>query len=411
MSYAADLHIHSSYAYATSPDLNLANLAKWARIKGIDLLATGDFTHPLWLQQIRQTLEDTGDGLFALGDVKFVLGTELSCVAPQDGRGRRVHLLVFARSLSVVDGINQRLAAAGAALAGDGRPTLRMTPRDLVLMLLEIDDGCLVIPAHAWTPWYGVFGSKSGFDSLAECFGDVVGHISAIETGLSSDPAMCWRVPELDGVSLVSFSDAHSLPKLGRELSVFNGEPSYSGLIDALWRQDIAYTIEFFPEEGKYHNSGHRKCGVSCGPDEVAEHGAPCPVCGKPMTLGVMQRVAELGSRTVHTFRDQGGLTRSDNGRPPFRSLISLQQILSESMGVGVNTKRVRTAYFSLVDTFGSELATLLDAPADDIAAALPEGGDRVAEGVAKVRSGDVVIKPGFDGQYGTVRVWPDERV
>jgi uncharacterized protein (TIGR00375 family) len=408
VTYAADLHIHSSYAYATSPDLNFTNLARSARAKGIDLLATGDFTHPSWFQEIRQALEDTGDGLFALDGVRFVLGTELSCVAPQGGRSRRVHLLVFAPSLSTVSRINLRLAAAGNLLAGDGRPTIHMTPRDLVTTLLEIDDRCVIIPAHAWTPWFGVYGSKSGFDSLEECFGDVLGHISAIETGLSSDPAMCWRVPELDGVSLVSFSDAHSLPKLGRELTVFNGEPGYAGLAEALRNQDISYTIEFFPEEGKYHNSGHRKCGVSYGPEEVAERGAVCPVCGRPMTLGVMQRVVELGSRQVHTFRDQDGLTRSDNGRPPFRSLVSLQQILSEAMSVGVNTKRVRTANFKLVKAFGTELATLLEAPPVDIAGALPEDGERIAEGVAKVRAGEVRIEPGFDGQYGTVRVWPD---
>ena len=411
MTYAADLHIHSSYAYATSPDLNFPNLARWARIKGIDLLATGDFTHPSWFREISQTLDDAGDGLFALDGVRFVLGTELSCVAPQGGRSRRVHILVFAPSLRTVDRLNRRLAAAGNSLAGDGRPTIRMTPRELVLMVLEIDDRCLIIPAHVWTPWFGVYGSKSGFDSLEECFGDVLEHVSAIETGLSSDPAMCWRVPELDGISLVSFSDAHSLPKLGRELTVFNGEPSYAGLADALGNQDITYTIEFFPEEGKYHNSGHRRCGVSHGPEDVAESGTMCPVCGKPMTLGVMQRVVELGSRSVHTFTDHDGLTRSDDGRPPFRSLVSLQQILSEAMSVGVNTKRVRTAYFRLVEAFGTELATLLDAPTVDIAGALPADGERVAEGVAKVRLGDVLIEPGFDGQYGTVRVWPDEPV
>ena len=387
VTYAADLHIHSSYAYATNPDLNITNLCRWARTKGIDLLATGDFTHPSWFREIRQALEDTGDGLFAMDGVRFVLGTEMSCVARQGGRSRRVHVLVFAPSLCTVDRINRRLAAAGSRLGGDGRPTIRLTPRELVSMLLEIDDRCVIVPAHVWTPWYGVYGSRSGFDSLEECFGDVLPHIRAIETGLSSDPAMCWRLPELDGLSLVSFSDAHSLPKLGRELTVFNGEPGYAGLADALRNQDIAYTIEFFPEEGKYHNSGHHKCNISYGPEEVAESGANCPVCGRPMTLGVMQRVVELGSRDVHTFRDQEGLTRSDNGRPPVRSLVSLQQIIAEAMGVGVNTKGVRTAHGKLVEAFGNELATLLEAPPVDIARALP----------------------GFDGRYGTVRLWPDE--
>jgi uncharacterized protein (TIGR00375 family) len=234
-------------------------------------------------------------------------------------------------------------------------------------------------------------------------------HVSAVETGLSSDPSMCWRVPELDSLSLVSFSDAHSLPKLGRELTVFNGEPGYANLADALRNQDISHTIEFFPEEGKYHYSGHRKCDVSYGPEEVAKRGPVCPVCGRPMTLGVMQRVVELGSREVHMFKDQDGLTRSDNGRPPFRSLVSLQQIIAEARGVGVNTKGVRTAYRKLVEASGTELATLLEAPTVDIAGALPQDGERVAEGVARVRSGKVLIEPGFDGRYGTVRVWPDE--
>ena len=409
VTYAADLHVHSSYAYATSPDLNIANLAKWARIKGIDLLATGDFTHPSWLKEIRQALEDNGDGLFTVDGVRFVLGTEMSCVARQGGRGRRVHLLVFAPSLSAVDRINERLTAGGSRLGGDGRPTIRLTPRELVSMLLEIDDRCMIVPAHVWTPWYGVYGSKSGFDSLQECFGDVLPHISAIETGLSSDPAMCWRVPELDGLSLVSFSDAHSLPKLGRELTVFNGEPGYASLADALRNQDIAYTIEFFPEEGKYHYSGHRKCDIRYGPEEAAERGNLCPVCGRPMTMGVMHRVVELGSREVRTFKDQDGLTRSDNGRPPFRSLVSLQQIIAEARGVGVNTKTVGAAYRKLVEAFGTELAALLEASTVDIAGALPKDGERIAEGVANVRAGQVHVEPGFDGRYGTVRVWPDK--
>ncbi len=206
--------------------------------------------------------------------VKFVLGTELNCNGRQDGRSRRIHTLVFAPDLGAMDRISTAMADSGASLVGDGRPTVHMTPRELVETLMEIDDRCIVIPAHAWTPWFGVYGSKSGFDSLAECFGDMLGHVAGIETGLSSDPAMCWTVPELDDMALLSFSDAHSLPKLGRELTVFNGEPSYDGLVRALKTQDNAYTVEFFPEEGKYHHSGHRKCGVSYSPDDVARYRA-----------------------------------------------------------------------------------------------------------------------------------------
>ena len=409
MTYTADLHIHSSYAYATSPSLNFENLAHWAKLKGIDLLASADFTQPEWFAESEAKLTEANDGLYEYGGVKFILGTEVNCTARVGGRARRVHILLFAPSLSSVSEINDALRQRGAKLDGDGRPTLSMSPRDLLELLLDIDPRCIMIPAHAWTPWFGIFGSKSGFDSLEECFGDLTPHIHAIETGLSSDPAMCWRVPELDDVSIVSFSDAHSLPKLARELTVFNGSPSYDGLAQALRTQDIGYTIEFFPEEGKYHHSGHRKCGVSLAPDEVNEYGSACPVCKRPMTLGVVQRVEELARRGHSVHRDEDGLVRSPDGRPPYRSLVSLQQILSEAMSVGVNTKRVQGAYSSLVEQFGSELNVLLDVPSGEVAAVLPRYGKAAAEGLERVRTGDIHVVPGFDGQFGVVRVWPDE--
>ena len=265
-----------------------------------------------------------------------------------------------------------------------------------------------VIPAHVWTPWFGLFGSKSGFDSLEECFGDLTRHIFAVETGLSADPTMCWRVPDLDDLAIVSFSDAHSLPKLARELTVFNGDLSYDGLVESLRTQDIAYTIEFFPEEGKYHLSGHRKCGVRYEPEEVATIGSACPVCGRAMTLGVMQRVEDLARREVADPVLDDGLVISPDGRPPYRSLVSLQQVLSETLGVGVNTKRVRTAYMSLVETFGSEMKVLIDTPTSDLAGSIPTHGPKLAEGIGRVRSGDIHIEPGFDGQFGVVKVWPD---
>ena len=409
MTYTADLHIHSSYAYATSKALNFENLARWAKVKGIDLLASADFTHPEWFAESRAKLTDRGDGLYEFGGVKFALGTEVSCVARVGGRSRRVHILIFAPDLGVVERINRALAGRGAKLDGDGRPTLTMAPADLAQTLLGISPRCMIIPAHVWTPWFGLFGSKSGFDSLEECFGDMTPYIHAVETGLSSDPSMCWRVPDLDGLSIVSFSDAHSLPKLARELTVFNGEPSYDGLAAALRVQDISRTIEFFPEEGKYHNSGHRKCDVSLDPDGVRENGAACPVCGRPLTLGVTQRVEELSRRESDARRGEDGTVRSPDGRPPYVSMISLQQILSEAMGVGVNTKRVRTAYESLTAEFGTELSVLLDVPTEDIADFLPRYGHLAAEGVAKARAGDVHIEPGFDGRYGVARVWDGE--
>lgn len=409
MTYTADLHVHSSYAYATSRDLNFENLALWAKLKGIDLLASADFTQPEWFEESRAKLTDTGDGLYEHGGVKFILGTEVSCVARVNGRSRRTHMLAFAPSLDTVSRINSALAETGAKLDGDGRPTLTITPRYLLETLLGIDPRCFVIPAHVWTPWFGLFGSKSGFDSLEECFGDLTEHIIAVETGLSADPTMCWRVPDLDDLSIVSFSDAHSLPKLARELTVFNGELSYDGLVESLRSQNIACTFEFFPEEGKYHLSGHRKCGVRYEPEEVAAIGSACPVCGRPMTLGVMQRVEDLARREAACLAQEDGVTASPDGRPPYRSLVSLQQVLSETLGVGVNTKRVRTAYMSLVETFGSEMKVLIDAPTSDLAYSLPAHGPKLAEGIGRVRSGNIHIEPGFDGQFGAVKVWPDE--
>ena len=402
MTYVADLHLHSPYAMGTSSRLSFESLAHWAHRKGIHLLASADFTHPAWFEETRSKLHDDGEGLFTYDGVRFVLGTELSCVAPQGGRSRRVHVLAFAPDLDAVSRINARLADYGR-LDADGRPVLRMTPRELLLLLLDVDPRCLLIPAHAWTPWYGIYGSKSGFDSLEECFGDVAGHVHAIETGLSSDPAMNWQVAELDSRSIVSFSDAHSPQKMGREMTVFGGELSYDGLAEALRSQRIEYTVEFYPEEGKYHHSGHRKCGVSLSPRQVAVNGPRCPVCGRPLTLGVLQRVEELGAADANAGPGRDGLVRSDSGRPPFRNLVGLAEILSQALGFGVNTKSVRACYDRLVSEIGNELAVLVNASLDDVERI---AGDRVAEGVGRVRNGDLTIEPGYDGRYGSVRIW-----
>jgi uncharacterized protein (TIGR00375 family) len=324
MTYLADLHLHSHYAGATSKDLTLENLAHWAKLKGIDLLASGDFTHPAWFAEIRAKLHEAGDGVYEYESARFILGTEVNCVGQQGGRDRRVHLLLFAPSLEVAARLNQALAPFGA-LASDGRLTLSMLPRDLVLLMHGLDPRCFMVPAHLWTPWFGLYGSKSGFDSLEECFGDAAGLIFAIETGLSSDPAMCWRVPSLDRVAIVSFSDAHSLPKMGRELTAIEGDLSYTGLVESLKKQRIAYTIEFFPEEGQYHFSGHRKCGVSLSPEEVRRRGTRCPKCRRPMTLGVAQRVDDLAGRDVKTRRDAQGFIRGGADRPPFKTLVGLR--------------------------------------------------------------------------------------
>ncbi len=410
MTYMADLHIHSAYAYATSKLLTFENLARWAKLKGIDVLASADFTHPVWFAESRAKLREADGGLYEFGGTLFMLGTEVSCVARVGGRARRVHMLAFAPSLDAAERANRKLAARGAKLAGDGRPTLRLSPRDFAELMLDSDPRCFVIPAHVWTPWYGLLGSKSGFDSLEECFGDLAPSIPAVETGLSSDPAMCWRVPELDALSIVSFSDAHSLPKLARELTAFHGEPSYDGILDALRSRSVAYTLEFFPEEGKYHNSGHRKCGVSLSPAEVKRVGRACPACGRAMTLGVTQRVERLAGRDAAARASDDGFIHSASGppRPPFKSLISLDMLLSEVHGVGVNAKRVRRAYMTLAEAFGSELAVLMDAPIADIARAVAERGDRLAEGIQKMRDGDIRATPGFDGRYGVVRALAD---
>ena len=412
MIYSADLHLHSPYARATSRELTFENMAQWARIKGIDLLASADFTHPEWFAETKRKLRPTGDGLYECDGARFVLGTEVNCNGHQGGRNRRIHMLMLAPSIGVVERINAALIDKGL-LASDGRPTLHMTPRELLETLLLIDERIMLIPAHAWTPHFGLYGSRTGFDSLEECFGDLTQHIFAIETGLSSDPAMNWRMPELDDVSIVSFSDAHSLPKMARELTFIDGELSYDGLRQALREQSIAYTVEFFPEEGKYHHSGHRKCGVNLSPDEVARTGATCPVCGRRMTLGVMQRTESLAQRDVSVFRGADGFVRhegrsirqGEGGRPPFRSLVGLQQVVAESVGRGVNTKGVQSQYMKLVDELGSEMHILMDADTSDIERV---GGERIADGVERVRRGDIYIEPGYDGVFGKVQVWPD---
>ena len=405
MAYFADLHLHSRFARGCSKSLTFENLAHWAKLKGIDLLASADFTHPAWFEETRQTLEEKGDGLLEYGGVKFILGTEVNCNAPQGGRNRRTHMLVFAPSLDAVELINARLGEFGN-LDGDGRPTLHLTPRDLLATVLEVDERCFVIPAHAWTPWFGIYGSKSGFGSIDECFEDLADRIFAIETGLSTEPAMNWRVPGLDRTSIVSFSDAHSLPRMGRELTAVNGPLTYDGLVGALKSQDIAYTIEFFPESGKYHHSGHRKCGVNWSPEEVRERGSRCPVCGRQMTLGVLQRVEALAERDVETRMADDGFTGGDNGRPPFKMMVPLQQIISEALQRGVNTKTVQRSWESLVNWFGTEMAILMEASPEDIASV---AGERVADGVARVRRGDIAIVPGYDGEYGKVSVWLEE--
>ena len=294
MAFTADLHLHSRFAYACSKHLTLANMAAWAKLKGIDLLSSADFTHPAWLAELEENLRPAGEGVYQFDGVRFVLGAEFSCVYQQGGRSRRVHLLVFAPDFDTVRGIREMMTGMKAKLNGDGRPTVGASARDLTARLLDIDLACMVVPAHIWTPWYGMLGSKSGFDSLEECFGDMAPYVHAVETGLSSDPEMNWEVPALAGKTIVSFSDAHSLPNMGRELTIFQGEAGYRDLTHGLQDNRVERTVEFFPEKGKYHLSGHRKCGVSQTPGETDQAGTGCPECGRPLTLGVLHRVRTL---------------------------------------------------------------------------------------------------------------------
>ncbi|MYC32261.1 MAG: DNA helicase UvrD [Chloroflexi bacterium] len=401
-SFVADLHIHSPYAFACSKALTLDNLATWARRKGIDLLATGDFTHPTWAVELRANLVSGQDGLYQYGGVRFVPGTEISCVYRQGGRVRRIHMLTLMPTLDAAEYLTRRLSQYGN-LSTDGRPTVSLSARDLLALALDCHPEAIVMPAHAWTPWYGVYGSKSGFDSLEECFGDLSHLITAVETGLSSDPAMNRAVPELENRSIVSFSDAHSLGRLGRELTAFSGELSWDGLAAGLRDAGVAFTVEFYPEEGKYHYSGHRNCGVVYGPAEEAANGTDCPVCGRALTLGVLHRVSRLAQRPLDDDwqPDSYGLIDSGDGHPPFARLIPLQEVIAAIRNVGVNTRKVMREYDTVIDHVGSELAALLYASES---ALLPVAGETLTEAIMRARTGEVSVEPGYDGVYGTVK-------
>ena len=412
VTFAADLHLHSRYARGVSPALDLTTLAEGAAAKGVDLLAASDFTHPAWLAELERGLAPVGDtGLFSLRSgeaapmtgARFVLGTEVSCVYRQAERGRRVHLLLFAPDFDVVHRLCALFAPYGA-LASDGRPTLSLSARDAVEAALDADPRCIVIPAHVWTPWYSVYGAKGGFDSLQECFGDLLPHVPAIETGLSSDPAMNWRVPELDTKAIVSFSDAHSAPRIGREVTIFDEELSYDGLRRALLRQSIAYTVEFFPEEGKYHLDGHRKCGIRQAPEITLRDDGRCRACGRLLTIGVAHRVERLAQRPHAVERGaEGWLRDPQSKRPPFKRLVSLRQVIAEAIGKGTASKAAAGIHAAAISRLGPELPMLLDAP---LAAIAEAAGERVAEGVGRVRQGNLAITPGYDGEYGAVRIW-----
>ena len=402
MLYAADLHLHSRFAYATSKNLTLESLAAWARVKGIDLLSSADFTHPVWRRELEDKLVPVSPGLYQFGGVNFVLGTEVSCVYKQAGRSRRIHLLLFAPDFATVAKLCKAFSNGNNKLESDGRPTLRMSARDLTALALDISALCMVIPAHVWTPWFGLFGSKSGFDHLEECFLDMAPHIHAVETGLSSDPAMNWNIREVADRAIVSFSDAHSAPKLGRELTVFEGNLGYNELARALKRRRVAYSVEFYPEEGKYHYSGHRKCGVRKSPEDTLRNGQRCPTCNRPLTLGVVHRINGLSDGEVASHRDAGGVVQNQAGFPPFIRLVPLMEIIAETLALGPASKRVQKEYSRIIGELESELNILAWAEAADLVAV---AGETLARNILKARMGEVRVEPGYDGLYGKVSV------
>ena len=413
MKLVADLHIHSHFSRATSPNLTFEHLTRWAQLKGIHVVGTGDIAHPGWLAEMREKLEPAEEGLYRLkpdlatavqaqvppachAPVRFMLGGEISNIYKRGERTRKVHNIVFAPSFDAVERLQARLEKIGN-IRSDGRPILGLDSRDLLEIVLEVDPACHLIPAHIWTPWFSLLGSKSGFDSVAECFADLTPHIFALETGLSSDPPMNWRVSALDRYTLVSNSDAHSPEKLAREATLFDTELTYPAVFDALRTGDpTTYlgTVEFFPEEGKYHFDGHRACGIVWDPPTTRAHNELCTVCGKPVTVGVMHRVEALADRP-EGFRPAGS--------QPFHSLIPLPELLGEVHSVGASSKQVQAEYFKLLGRLGPELAILRAAPLGEIAAA---GGTRLAEGIGRMRRGEVIAQAGYDGEYGVIRVF-----
>lgn len=399
MEFIADFHIHSKYSRATSKDMDIDHIAEWARRKGITLMGTGDFTHHLWLEELKSKLENLGNGLFKYNDIYFILSAEISSIYSKKGRTYRIHNLIFSPSFKVTDKINSTLSRHGN-LASDGRPILGMDAQDLARIIFDIDENCMIVPGHIWTPWFSLFGSMSGFDKIENCFEDQTAKIFALETGLSSDPAMNWRLSALDKYTLISNSDSHSPSKIGREANVFDCELDYKTIREVLKVKDkkrFLYTIEFFPEEGKYHYDGHRLCNIRFDPKQTRENNGKCPKCGKPLTVGVMNRVEQLADRPQ-------GYTPSN--AVPFKNLIPLDEIVAETKGVSKTSVAVEREYLGLVAKFGTEFDILLKASQEDLFKGLPR---RIAEGVLKVRQGKVQIKPGFDGEYGIVSIFGEE--
>jgi DNA helicase-2/ATP-dependent DNA helicase PcrA len=415
MKFYADLHVHSKYSRATSKDLDLEHLYLWAQYKGIQLVGTGDFVHPAWLKEIEDKLEPAEEGLFKLKDqyakpidaqvpracqgiVRFMLTVEISNIYKRLDKVRKVHNLIWSPSIESAKKFQAKLGSIGN-IKSDGRPILGLDSRDLLEISLEADPMNLFVPAHIWTPWFSALGSMGGFDQIEDCFADLTKHIYAVETGLSSDPLMNWRLKQLDPFVLISNSDAHSASKLGREATLFNTDLSYSAIYRALSDpkdRGLVGTIEFFPEEGKYHYDGHRLCQVRWHPKQTIENNGVCSNCGKPVTVGVMARVEELADRP-----------EGERGRRhrPYWNIVPLPEIIGEAKSLGVASKAVQAAYMNMLNQIGSEFFILREASIDQIRSS---AGEVIAEGINRMRKGELKIAAGYDGEFGTLEIFKD---
>ena len=410
MKTIADLHIHSRFSMATSKEGTPENLDFWARKKGISLIGTGDFTHPVWREELKERLVSEGNGLYRLRDAyvkeesrkfpgegtRFVVSGEISSIYKKNGKTRKVHNVILLPSLEAADAMAQRLEKIGN-IHSDGRPILGLDSHDLLEMMLDVCPEGILIPAHIWTPHFSVLGAKSGFDSVEECFEELAPYIHALETGLSSDPAMNWRISKLDRYQLVSNSDAHSPSKLGREANLLDIDCSYEGLYRAIRTgEGLEGTVEFFPEEGKYHFDGHRKCGVSLSPVEAERLGGICPVCGKKLTMGVDHRVEQLADRAE-------GFVKKDGKK--YESLVPLPEVISACMGYSTASKKVQGCFEQMIQTLGTEFDILRNVLSEDIKSC---AGERIAEGIENVRTGNVKRIPGYDGEYGKIELFDE---
>lgn len=402
-----DFHIHSKYARATSKFFDLEEMVKWSEIKGVDIISCADFTHPAWFKNLEKKLEEENNsGLYKLkgsnSKVRFIISTEISCIYRQGDKTRRVHLCILMPNLEAAGKFNQALADRGAKLASDGRPILGMSAKEVLQIMMDVDKRAMMIPAHVWTPWFAVFGSKSGFDSLEECFEELTPHIKAIETGLSSDPIMNWHLSALDNITLVSNSDAHSGPQIGREANVMDlTKNTYDEIIDIIATGDkkrFLYTIEFFPEEGMYHYDGHRDCNFVCTPHQTKKLKGICPKCKKPLTIGVVSQIESLSDVAENKIDKSKHI--------PYKSIVPLPNLIADYFGMGRSSKRVQNLFLEIISKAGNEFKVLLDLDLVELKKIMPE---TLAVGIIRMRENKITLHPGFDGQYGSIEVFSDK--